>query len=402
MIKIAVLGYKPLYLRSSGYEKPLANIPMMLNSKDVEIHFFSFGPDNKRVREGSYVEDVIKAPKYAEEGFGLPRLLDFATLMITGDRATLRVMNKSREMLYRLLDYSPDVIIHGDFLISSLIERYNKLARKKACIISFTDGPWQIEASFNAIYQAINERGLSYHILKYPLEVFRRRYMNNANYRYKKMISTSDMLITTTKEDREIIRKISPRKKIYVIPPFFINKQKKVPNRKVHAVKRIAFIGAYQFWPNREAATLIEEKIAPKMRDKRFIIAGSGCPVLKKGNVEYVGRVDDIRKFLQGVDVCIAPLYYGLGLKNKMMDYFISGKAVIGTRYAFAGYAVKNRTNALVEDNIDKFAERILELDCNKKLLQRLQKNSYGLTEGFSEDEMKKKWQSVINSIRKV
>ena len=401
MKRVAILGYKPLSTPFSGYEKTLLIIARMIQSDNLDIKMFSFGDKDMCIREGQHIEEIVKAPKYHEGGAGIERMLNFASLIFLGYRPALIKLNNNKQMLEKLYAYRPDIIIHGDFILPILLEKYKKMVKNKVMIVSYTDEPGIIEVSFGAVYAGINNEKAYFRLLNVPLSLLKKQYFNYALYMYGKMINVSDYVVTPTELDKKMILKSFdvPKQDIFVIPPVYFEKKMDRVLKTVTSVKKIAFLGNYLFWPNREAVQIIEQKIAPKMQNTKFIIAGARCPKMKMGNVEYVGRVDNVERFLSTVDACIAPILRGTGMKTKIMDYFLAKRPVIGTPIAFAGYSVKNRVNAIIESNPGKFADKIMELDKDKRMLMRLQNNSMSAIEGLSEEGIRKKWIRVINKV---
>ncbi|MGC8680357.1 MAG: glycosyltransferase family 4 protein, partial [Candidatus Micrarchaeia archaeon] len=138
---------------------------------------------------------------------------------------------------------------------------------------------------------------------------------------------------------------------------------------------------------------------APKLKNIEFIIVGKGCRPEIDGNVHILGEVKNIDYVMKKADAFIAPLISGKGLKTKILTYFEYKKPVIGTSLAFRGYNVKNRVNCIIEDNVDKFYLRIDELNEDPRLIKRIQSNMDEVLLDFSEKELKKKMNSVLNKV---
>jgi len=145
----------------------------------------------------------------------------------------------------------------------------------------------------------------------------------------------------------------------------------------------VLFIGLMSYFPNSDAVQLICTKIAPKLDDKiRFIIIGKEPPTIRKPkNVDFLGYVDDVKRYIRKSDICIAPLRYGSGTRLKILEYMALGKPVISTSKGAEGLEYINSVNMIIEDNIDSFPERILELIEKKSKRDEIGKNARQLIE---------------------
>jgi len=211
-------------------------------------------------------------------------------------------------------------------------------------------------------------------------------------------IKSSDIVVTPTEFDKDEIAKLSGinKNKIFVIPPVSYRRSEIKKLKPILKIEKIVFVGACNFWPNLEAIEIIKQRIAPKLRDIEFIIVGKGCKPQKEGNVTIIGEVKELEPILKEASAFIAPILSGRGIKTKVLTYFLHQKPVIGTSLAFRGYKVKDNYNAIIEDNIDRMQKRIYELNRNKKLIFKIQRNSIKAIEDFKISKVKEKWMKVI------
>jgi glycosyltransferase involved in cell wall biosynthesis len=130
------------------------------------------------------------------------------------------------------------------------------------------------------------------------------------------------------------------------------------------SVKKVLFVGAFNYSPNIDAAHLICEKIAPAFGPEvGFIIAGRNPPRIRKpDNVEFTGLVEDLKTLTFNCDVCIAPIRYGSGTRFKILEYMAMGKPVVSTSKGAEGIDYTDGTDIFIEDDFGRFNERIREL----------------------------------------
>ena len=153
---------------------------------------------------------------------------------------------------------------------------------------------------------------------------------------------------------------------------------KKNYTRDKNGMLQILFMGSLNYGPNIDAVSLICTKIAPNFKkDIKFIIIGRNPPSFDyPENVEVLGYVDDVKKYLLDSDICICPLRYGSGTRFKILEYMAMGKPVISTFKGAEGIDYTNGVNIIIEDNIDEYPIIISELLGNKKRLSSIGKNA--------------------------
>jgi len=79
-------------------------------------------------------------------------------------------------------------------------------------------------------------------------------------------------------------------------------------------------------------------------------------------NIFFTGVVDDVAKLLIPSDLAIAPLLHGSGTRLKVVEYFSAGLPVISTTVGVEGLDVCNGVDVIIEDDMDNFASKIIEL----------------------------------------
>jgi polysaccharide biosynthesis protein PslH len=143
----------------------------------------------------------------------------------------------------------------------------------------------------------------------------------------------------------------------------------------------IAFLGRMDYFPNADGVCYFAEQILPRVREKlpnvRFFIVGSN-PSKKVRNlarmpgVVVTGHVADVRKYLCGAAVSVAPLRIARGTQNKILESMAMGVPVVATPQAAKGVEATPGEHLLVADHPAKFAECIVDVITNRTLRQRL------------------------------
>lgn len=117
------------------------------------------------------------------------------------------------------------------------------------------------------------------------------------------------------------------------------------------------FHGSYSHPPNREAVNLIQEQIAPAVREREldivFLLVGKGIPEADASNVRSVGFVEDLFTVLQVADVALVPVRHGGGTKTKVFDYISLGLPMVATKKAVDGIELESGTHGLFTESVD-------------------------------------------------
>ncbi len=90
-----------------------------------------------------------------------------------------------------------------------------------------------------------------------------------------------------------------------------------------------------------------------------------------RGAVEVTGYVSDIRPYLRRATVAVAPMAYGAGIQNKVLEAMACGTPVLATRQAVAALGAVDGTEVLVAEGAEEFARRILEMLADAELRER-------------------------------
>jgi len=145
---------------------------------------------------------------------------------------------------------------------------------------------------------------------------------------------------------------------------------------------RLVFTGAMGADHNARAALYFARQVLPRTRRRigecRFQIVGKapGRQVRKldeRGRgVEVVGSVPDVRPYLWDAHAYVAPMVSGTGVKNKILEAWAAGCAVVSTSLGCESLAARDGLNILVSDEPDRMAQSLARLVREPALRKRL------------------------------
>jgi glycosyltransferase involved in cell wall biosynthesis len=101
------------------------------------------------------------------------------------------------------------------------------------------------------------------------------------------------------------------------------------------------FLANFAFWPNQDAFILLRDQWAPALREIGWdtVVAGIGSEHLDgDGRVEILGQIDDLGDYYSRIDVALAPIRLGGGIKVKVIEALMYQRPVLATAYALEGF----------------------------------------------------------------
>lgn len=169
--------------------------------------------------------------------------------------------------------------------------------------------------------------------------------------------------------DARCFRTIAPRTPVSVVPngvdtAFFR------PSGGPVEPATLIFEGNIGFLPNTDAVLFFASEVLPLVRravpEVRLRIVGKDPPAAVQAlacpAIEVTGFVPDVRPYVHPGTVFVCPLRKGAGIKNKILQAWAMGKAVVATPASVGGLAIDEGVNILVRDRPQAMAAAIVEL----------------------------------------
>lgn len=135
-------------------------------------------------------------------------------------------------------------------------------------------------------------------------------------------------------------------------------------------------------------------KIVGRNPSRRLTEFSASC-----SNVRVMGRVPDIRSYVQCARVCIVPLLSGSGTRLKILEAFALGTPVVSTTIGAEGICATNGEHLLVSDEPREFAAHVLDLVRSREKSLQISRNARSLVE--EKYDWKKIGDSLIEQLEK-
>ena len=101
-----------------------------------------------------------------------------------------------------------------------------------------------------------------------------------------------------------------------------------------------------------------------KRFDAVILLSGSGpIPPHLNEIVRLTGFVPDIYELIAAADICLAPVWRGVGIMTKVIDTMACGKPTVVSRFCTQGIPqLVDGENAMIADTGDEFVEKTIYL----------------------------------------
>ena len=271
---------------------------------------------------------------------------------------------------------------------------YDPIFIQKAAHIMRKSDISQFEQQSTGILLAITAKTLKKHVVSDCHDVFQALRAKNTTalrkfletFLEKLFYKVTSKILVVSDSEKQLLLSLGIGKDNITVIPNGVDTKTYTPSINNTTIRQrygllnsriVVFVGNLQYAPNQEAVHLISSQIAPKtekaVSNVKFVIVGRQDRT-KYANMHYLGVVDDVAAILTASDIAIAPLFHGSGTRLKILEYFSAGLPVISTTIGAEGLPVENGVNILIEDDIDKFTQKLIDCLNNKDAAMKMGK----------------------------
>jgi glycosyltransferase involved in cell wall biosynthesis len=194
--------------------------------------------------------------------------------------------------------------------------------------------------------------------------------------------SKADRLFGVSDEDRKVMLKLVPRKKVGIIPNGVDTKYYREKRVKKYIPPRILYgVTNFEWLQNQEATEILIKKVWPIIRKKfpkaKIWIVGRKIPnwvkkETKKGNVLVTENIPDARDAYKSATLMVAPIKGAGGTRLKILEAMAAGLPVVSTKIGVAGLNLKDGKNAFIADDPKTIASKALKILNNKETAKNI------------------------------
>ncbi|MCY7315045.1 MAG: TIGR03087 family PEP-CTERM/XrtA system glycosyltransferase [Rubrivivax sp.] len=153
------------------------------------------------------------------------------------------------------------------------------------------------------------------------------------------------------------------------------------PDGTRYSADTISFIGRMDYYPNQECMQRFCDAVWPLLLQQRpqlklLIVGADPTPAMRAlGNrpgVTVTGSVPDVRPYIRGSALMVAPLAIARGTQNKILEAMAMGVPVVTSRVAAGGVDAQAPQHLLVADTPAEIAAAVLNVVGHPAERQRL------------------------------
>lgn len=164
--------------------------------------------------------------------------------------------------------------------------------------------------------------------------------------------------------------------------PFF---SEKLPVKKDDG--KVTFVGNMETPANADSVRYIIDQVLPNSRMIKNIVFVGKCPESlreeyeKNEKVFFTGKVDDLRMYVEGGMVFLAPIAYGTGIKTKILEAMAMGMPVVTNSIGAEGIPGVNGKHWYVSNDSKEIAHFVDDLLMSQDMCDEIGKNAQKFVE---------------------
>ncbi len=187
---------------------------------------------------------------------------------------------------------------------------------------------------------------------------------------YEKILEQYNLSLVCSAEDLEYLENTHHTGNLRLLPNGVDLETFSARNHDYAHNKTILFTGNMDYAPNVDAVIYFTTSILPlisaRLPEVRFIIAGQR-PVprvvaLSSQQVQVTGFVKDLAETYNNASVVVAPLRFGAGTQNKVLEAMAMGVPVVCSHIGFGGLGIKSGEGAIMQTDPVAFANTVIDL----------------------------------------
>lgn len=188
--------------------------------------------------------------------------------------------------------------------------------------------------------------------------------------RAEKVLYEYDMALVCSVEDRDHLLNLHKESNVRLLRNGVDLETFTYKDHDYSRDQTLLFTGNMDYAPNVDAVTHFVRTLFPEILkhhpETRLVIAGQR-PVkqvmdLKSDNIEITGFVEDLSVMYDEADVVIAPLRFGAGTQNKVLEAMAMGVPVVCTDIGFKGLEIESGEGVIHAPEDKEFIDQVVGL----------------------------------------
>ena len=198
--------------------------------------------------------------------------------------------------------------------------------------------------------------------------------------KYEQVIKQYTLALVCSAEDRDYLQKIHHAGNIKLLPNGVDLETFAARLHDYTHNQTLLFTGNMDYAPNVDAVTYFAQAILPLVRaalpQVRFIIAGQrpvkSVTALSNDYITVTGFVKNLADTYNSASVVVAPLRFGAGTQNKVLEAMAMGVPVVCSHIGFGGLGIKSGQGAIMQTEPAAFAASVIGLLSSEDMRRRV------------------------------
>jgi sugar transferase (PEP-CTERM/EpsH1 system associated) len=190
-------------------------------------------------------------------------------------------------------------------------------------------------------------------------------------WQYEAVLEEYDMSLVCSKEDLNYLKQEKNITNVQLLPNGVDTQTFNTAPHNYTIANTILFTGNMDYAPNVDAVLYFANDILPFIQKEipavQFVIAGQR-PVPKvlalqqNPSIQVTGFVPDLNAIYETATIVVAPLRFGAGTQNKVLEAMAKGVPVVSHHIGFDGLNINSGEGVCLTDNAESFAHACIEL----------------------------------------
>jgi polysaccharide biosynthesis protein PslH len=188
--------------------------------------------------------------------------------------------------------------------------------------------------------------------------------------RYEQVLMSYNMALVCSREDLQYLKETHHTDNLRLLPNGVDMTVFAPRDHDYTHADTLLFTGNMDYAPNVDAVEYFTQAILPLIRVRfpqvRFVIAGQKpvprVTALANELVQVTGFVQDLAAMYNSASVVVAPLRFGAGTQNKVLEAMATGVPVVCSNIGFAGLGISSGEGAIMQTDPRAFADSVIEL----------------------------------------